>query len=68
MVKSKTKKKPNPGSQEAREMGCHCPVLDNSYGKGYYGQKDVFVIVSGCPIHDKQVQLPDVPKKSKANS
>ena len=29
--------KPNPGSKEAQVLGCVCPVLDNSYGRGYLG-------------------------------
>ena len=42
--------KPNPGSKEAVDQGCICPVLDNSYGKGYYGSGD-FVISMDCPLH-----------------
>lgn len=48
---------PNPGSDEALERGCRCPVLDNAHGRGYMGgMKDddgntVFVIVGGCPLH-----------------
>ena len=43
---------PNPGSNEAIEQGCLCPVLDNAHGRGYMGQPDVFVMVAGCPLHD----------------
>lgn len=49
----------NPGSPEAIERGCTCPILDNAHGKGYMGGvKDedgelVFVISQGCPLHDK---------------
>ena len=42
---------PNPGSNEAVERGCKCPVLDNSHGKGYMMQKGIFVKVVGCPLH-----------------
>ena len=42
---------PNPGSQEAISRGCTCPVIDNHYGRGYYGQPGVFVYVEGCPLH-----------------
>ena len=47
---------PNPGSQEAREQGCLCPQMDNSYGKGYTNKKgEVFFIFSGdCPLHNKK--------------
>lgn len=49
---------PNPGSQEAEDQGCTCPVMDNCRGRGYMGgAKDqrgmtVFVITGGCPVHD----------------
>ena len=42
---------PNPGSDEARKQGCTCPRMDNSYGKGYMGNPDVFVYREGCPLH-----------------
>lgn len=41
---------PNPGSDEARTLGCHCPVLDNNHGRrppspwGYW-------VNEGCPVH-----------------
>lgn len=50
---------PNPGSLEAQEMGCTCPVMDNGQGKGYMGgakDKDgntMFVMSVKCPIHGK---------------
>jgi len=37
-----------PGSKEAIEAGCKCPVLDNA--EGFYEIK-----VEGCPIHWKDV-------------
>jgi len=55
---SKETTKPNPGSPEAVDIGCTCPRMDNSYGRGYMGGvKDpegntVFVIAQGCPIHN----------------
>ena len=42
---------PNPGSEEAIEAGCICPVLDNEHGKGYMGLSGVFVYTQGCPVH-----------------
>lgn len=49
---------PNPGSDEARELGCTCPVLDNAYGKGdaVFGYTDddgnpCFWINEKCPLH-----------------
>lgn len=48
---------PNPGSSEAIDLGCTCPVIDNARGKGYMGGargKDgraVFVYAMDCPVH-----------------
>lgn len=41
----------NPGSNEAREQGCICPVIDNERGRGYMGMPDVFVTRDDCPLH-----------------
>lgn len=38
---------PNPGSDEARRLGCICAVLDNSHGRG----DGPFWITEGCPVH-----------------
>jgi len=48
---------PNPGSPEAIEKGCACPILDNAHGRGYMGGvKDqnggvIFVMRADCPLH-----------------
>lgn len=42
---------PNPGTDEALQQGCTCPVLDNSHGRGYMGQEGVFVYSVGCTVH-----------------
>jgi hypothetical protein len=44
---------PNPGSDEALQCGCTCPVLDNHYGHGVPdGNGGVnFWYVAGCPVH-----------------
>ena len=42
---------PTPGSKEAIEQGCICPVMDNEYGRGYMGQEGVFIYSTGCPVH-----------------
>ena len=39
-----------PGSVEAVDIGCTCPVLDNHYGKGF-GDPPLFWISGDCPIH-----------------
>lgn len=46
-------KLPNPGSQQAIEAGCLCPILDNHYGKGWNKMPDTFVYNCDCPIHYK---------------
>jgi hypothetical protein len=45
--------KPNPGSKEAREQGCTCPVIDNNFGEGAPdGLGGVgFDVNAGCPLH-----------------
>ncbi|WP_161668748.1 LexA family protein [Kallotenue papyrolyticum] len=42
---------PAPGSPEATERGCRCPILDNRYGRGYLGDPGRFVMVAACPLH-----------------
>ena len=52
---------PNPGSDEAKELACRCPRMDNGYGRGYLGGvKDkegntIFVISEDCPLHGKGI-------------
>ena len=45
--------KPNPGSLEAIEAGCECPVLDNEHGAGCFqvDGEPMFWITGTCPIH-----------------
>jgi len=46
-------KVPNPGSDEAIEQGCSCPVLDNHHGKGMpFPGGPQFRITEGCSLHD----------------
>lgn len=47
--------KPNPGSREAKEQGCICPVMDNWHGSDEIGRIRGFVVVEGCPLHDARV-------------
>ena len=46
-------RKPAPGTDEALAEGCTCPVIDNSYGRGYRGQPGIFVFNGGCPVHTR---------------
>lgn len=51
-----SEKIPNPGSSEAIDMGCICPVLDNCYGRGYMGSSDFFVYQLDCKVHEEAVK------------
>ena len=45
---------PTPGSDEALELGCRCPVLDNAHGRGAMdtsGDDAEFWISAACPLH-----------------
>lgn len=56
-------KTPPPGSPEAQTSGCTCPVLDNSHGKGYYGQSGLYVYTCDCPVH-----VPELVKRGRLAS
>lgn len=48
-------KPPNPGSVEAGEQGCKCPVMDNHYGLGEpHSTGPRFWINGDCPMHAKK--------------
>ena len=42
----------NPGSDEALDKGCLCPVLDNNHGRRAPWPPDNWYQVIGCPQHD----------------
>ncbi|KKK63772.1 hypothetical protein LCGC14_2990910 [marine sediment metagenome] len=50
-------KTPSPGSEEALDLGCTCPVLDNAHGVGYLGIPDVYVYTKDCPLHDEAADV-----------
>ena len=54
----KKEKTPNAGSDEAVDLGCTCPVMDNEYGRGYMGMEGVFVHTAGCPLHGESLKQP----------
>ena len=56
-IKLMTNKIPDPGTEEAIEMGCICPVMDNEYGRGWHGQEGVFIYNSGCPVHEQKFEV-----------
>lgn len=44
---------PKQGSDEAIEMGCICPVLDNRHGLGAVIEGGVgYWTTEGCPLHN----------------
>lgn len=45
--------KPPPGSDAAISMGCKCPVVDNSRGRGYMGMAGVYVHSGVCKVHSQ---------------
>ena len=48
---------PNPGSDEARKLGCRCPVLDNNHGRTPPWPPDGWWIDEKCLIHASQPSL-----------
>lgn len=43
---------PSPGSHEATERGCTCPVMDNAHGCGIPSRDGPgFLIAGDCPLH-----------------
>ena len=48
---------PPPGSDEAMEKGCLCPVYDNAHGAGRGKDEHgrvVYVINEACPLHGRR--------------
>lgn len=53
-----------PGSPDAVEAGCTCPVIDNGYGQGAWVDEQggaCYWITADCPLHDphKDEEGPD---------
>lgn len=42
---------PNPGSAEAIEQGCKCPILDNNHGRFAPWPPDGWWNAGNCPVH-----------------
>lgn len=42
---------PNPGSNDAIDAGCTCPVLDNGHGNEELGRIRGFWMRADCPLH-----------------
>lgn len=57
MCVNEENKIPNPGSSQALDMGCTCPVLDNYHGRGFFypgAEGPAFYIRADCPIHGER--------------
>lgn len=61
-------KPPNPGSDEALDLGCTCAVLDNYHGRGVPWPRDdgldpdehpSFWVSSDCPLHGQKEETCD---------
>lgn len=50
---------PNPGSDEARQAGCICAVLDNNHGRFAPYPPDGWWITEGCEVHAPDSVAPD---------
>jgi hypothetical protein len=50
---------PAPGSNDARESGCKCPILPNGFGRGAWGLPYLFVTDAKCPVHRVPEARPD---------
>lgn len=49
---------PTPGSVEAIDAGCTCPIIDNHYGKGVPDGKGGvnFWFDADCPLHTDPIK------------
>lgn len=55
--------KPYPGSREAQNAGCLCPVLDNAHGRGYHcDNHEQFIIAGDCPVHGRLMEIKNLPE------
>jgi hypothetical protein len=50
---------PSPGSKEAVEQGCLCPIKDNKYGKGAMPSRSgemLYYFSADCPLHKDEYE------------
>lgn len=60
MYRKKTEaNRPHPGSPEAVDQGCRCPIIDNGHGKGRGGNGERFgwFMRQDCPLHGWEEEL-----------
>ncbi len=46
---------PRPGSVDARELGCTCPVIDNHHGEGATGPSGDWWYNRACLVHRDEI-------------
>lgn len=52
---------PSPGTPEAIEQGCTCPVFDNCHGAGVeINGERCWWITEGCPLHSVVSKAPNI--------
>lgn len=46
---------PAPGSPDAVDQGCRCPIRENHMGRGINGDgsRHMWLILSTCPLHHR---------------
>lgn len=42
---------PEPGSADAQQLGCRCPIMDNASGRGVMGLGKDWIVSGDCPVH-----------------
>lgn len=53
---------PNPGSDEALDLGCKCPIIDNNHGRFPVMGEDGYWINEACPIHSGWIEWDTLPE------
>jgi hypothetical protein len=55
---------PNPGSAQAVNLGCRCPVIQNHWGAGVkqLGGGRKFWVAEECPLHAERIRR-EVPQR-----
>lgn len=61
-----TPERPTPGSREAIDLGCTCPVMDNDGGRGFViNGETCFWFTQGCPVHGRDEPEPSTENQGK---
>lgn len=49
-----------PGSAEAVDEGCSCPVFANKFGRGPHGDNTRYITNPHCPLHYSEKSVLDI--------